>query len=155
MSRILFLAGFATIAVYTHKVMEKEQSKLSPQDFDKKAREILSEYTSLLESIEDRWRVLKLDEMKSTIASLSVQMEKPDFWDHPEMAARVSREKAALLKKVEPWEALRRESSDNLELANLAKEEKDEEILSNLETSYPDLKKEYDHQELFGALSAP
>lgn len=59
---------------------------------------------------------------------LDEEMARPDFWTDTARAQQISKQHAALLRRMRPWEELRREVNDVLELAKL----NDAEILDDL-----------------------
>jgi len=82
-------------------------------------------------------------------------MSKPDFWDNPENARSVVSLLKALKAVIEPAEKLRRSAKDLAELFELAVEESDEKILTQIALDLNQLEKQYNAIELTGLLSGP
>lgn len=61
---------------------------------------------------------------------LSVQLNKPDLWDDPVHAGKISREHGSLLGKMKEVNALERELLEHIDMIRLAREENDAELES-------------------------
>lgn len=61
---------------------------------------------------------------------LSVQLNKPDLWDDPVHAGKISREHGSLLGKMKEVNALERELLEHIDMIKLAREENDAELES-------------------------
>ncbi|MDD5145600.1 MAG: peptide chain release factor 2 [Candidatus Pacebacteria bacterium] len=79
---------------------------------------------------------------KKTIQYLEAEMQKPDFWQDKEGAAKISEELANLKEEVSQIEILEKEIKDLEELANLSDETLQEELDKKIESLEIKLKKE-------------
>lgn len=61
---------------------------------------------------------------------LSAQLNKPNLWDDPVHAGKISREHGSLLSKVKEVNALEQELFEHIDMIKLAREENDEELES-------------------------
>ncbi len=82
-------------------------------------------------------------------------MSRPEVWEHPERAQRLSRELASLREQVTTWNNLARQVQDALDLLELAEAEEDEETLAVLAQETAALEKEVEKREFQLALSGP
>ncbi len=82
-------------------------------------------------------------------------MSRPEVWEHPERAQRLSRELASLREQVTTWNNLARQVQDALDLLELAEAEEDEETLAVLAQETAALEKEVERREFQLALSGP
>lgn len=61
---------------------------------------------------------------------LSMQLNKPDIWDDPVHAGKISREHGSLMGKMKAVRAFERELLEYIDMINLAREENDPEMES-------------------------
>lgn len=59
---------------------------------------------------------------------LSAQLDKPDIWDDPAHAGRISREQGSLMSKMKEVVAFERELLEHIDMIKLAREENDTEL---------------------------
>lgn len=79
--------------------------------------------TALKRSCSRNRDFLNYDAIKSEIEALEAQTQSPGFWDDAEHAQGLMKKINLLKSKVEPWEKLEQEVDENIELAELLKEE--------------------------------
>jgi len=82
-------------------------------------------------------------------------MENAAFWDQPQKAGVVQKERAELLGIVEPFLSSVKKTQDNLELLELAESEGDQELEAELESDLAELEREVRAIELKRMLSGP
>ncbi len=70
-------------------------------------------------SIDDALQRIDFAGLQAKLADLSTQMQADDFWSDSDRAQKVSREQAALEKRVQPWRELDRNVADIVELVAL------------------------------------
>ncbi|XP_076952090.1 peptide chain release factor PrfB2, chloroplastic-like [Bidens hawaiensis] len=75
-------------------------------------------------------RRLQWTKLKVRLQMLSFQMEKPDLWDDPVHAAKISREHGSLTGKMKQVNGLEQELVDHIDMIKLAQEENDPELES-------------------------
>ena len=61
---------------------------------------------------------------------LSVELNKPDLWDDPVHAGRISREHGLLMGKMKEVKAFEQELLEHIDMIKLAREENDTELES-------------------------
>ncbi|KAM7470030.1 hypothetical protein LguiA_008213 [Lonicera macranthoides] len=72
-----------------------------------------------------RWKKLKV-----RLAILAAQLNKPDLWDDPVHAGKISREHGSLLGKMKDVKAFEQELLDHIDMIKLAREDNDRELES-------------------------
>jgi peptide chain release factor 2 len=93
------------------------------------------------------------DRKRSDLAALDEQIARPDFWKNQEEAKRVSQRAGALRTELTEWDAFEAEAKDAFELAKLAEESKDKELLAEAEKKIGELTKKFEHLEFYVLLS--
>ncbi len=76
---------------------------------------------------------------------LREHMERPDFWQDNQAAQRISKDEAALAKRVGPWMKLKKSADEIKELADMGDESMSAEIesqIKGIESQFEELKKE-------------
>ncbi|WP_461393922.1 peptide chain release factor 2 [Deferrisoma sp.] len=81
----------------------------------------------------DLWRHLDLAGKEKRIAELDALMARPDFWDDPEAAARLGKERERLVEEVDRWSHLHGELEECRVAWELGEEEGDEELVREAE----------------------
>lgn len=61
---------------------------------------------------------------------LSVELNKPNLWDDPVHAGKISREHGSLLRKMKQVNALEQELLEHIDMIKLAREENDTDLES-------------------------
>lgn len=83
---------------------------------------------------------LQLSAKEEELKGLDEQLADPDLWREPAHAEQVNRQAASLRQQVEPWQVLRAQTTDSIELIEMG----DESMLSELTVQIRELEKEYD-----------
>ena len=84
---------------------------------------------------------LNLPALKEELASLSAQMEAPDFWNDVENANKVTRQEKPLKAKITLCEKLHSALDDLKVLVEMVDEDQDEELLTELNTELSEFEK--------------
>jgi peptide chain release factor 2 len=92
---------------------------------------------------------------KAQLEQAQNQMSRPGFWDNQEAAQRVTSQLSALKAVIDPAEQLQKDIKDLAELYELAAEEGDQKVLTQIENDVHSLTKRCDQTELQGLLSGP
>ncbi|KAL4556214.1 hypothetical protein LXL04_038858 [Taraxacum kok-saghyz] len=79
---------------------------------------------------------LQWEKLKVRLEMLSFQIEKPDLWDDPVHAGKISREHGSLMGKMKEVNGLEQELLEHIDMIKLAREEDDPD-LESVETSFP------------------
>lgn len=97
--------------------------------------ELLRQLNQLDADIQDAWQKLNMNALIDEQRSLSDQMQLPNFWNDTSTAQAISKKQANLTARTKPWETLRQNVKDILELAQT----KDETLQSDIATQVTDL----------------
>ncbi|XP_061371947.1 peptide chain release factor PrfB2, chloroplastic [Gastrolobium bilobum] len=89
-----------------------------------------SHATAVAQSIHLIKRRLQWTKLKVRLDMLSAQLNKPDLWDDPVHAGKISREHGSLLGKMKEVNALEQELLEHIDMIKLAREENDAELES-------------------------
>ncbi len=93
--------------------------------------------------------------LNERLAYLRTRTEDPENWQSPEKGAALMKEIASIEKRVGGYEALRQQVSDLLELAALAREEKDTATLQEVAAEVPAVRETLQGLEVQSLLSEP
>lgn len=89
------------------------------------------------------------------MSALEIELHRPDFWDNPESAQKVMQELSYQQSKVKLYEEIEREIEDTTTLWQLATEEDDVSLESEIEQGVKTLQKRFGDLELEILLSGP
>ncbi|XP_076946427.1 peptide chain release factor PrfB2, chloroplastic-like [Bidens hawaiensis] len=89
-----------------------------------------SHASAIAQSISLIKKRLQWTKLKVRLEMLSFQMEKPDLWDDPVHAVKISREHGSLTGKMKQVNGLEQELVDHIDMIKLAQEENDPELES-------------------------
>jgi peptide chain release factor 2 len=93
----------------------------------------------LLDRVHEAMEKLRLNEDAARLGQLEAQILKPEFWNEPAAAAKISQEAAGLKKHVEQWRELEDETKNVYELCQLNDTSLETEVgesLQKLEAKY-------------------
>jgi len=99
--------------------------------------------------------IFDVDNQLKELESLDEKIARPGFWDDHETAQTVQKERAAIQRNVGLWKGLRKEYEDIEALQELAEEEDDESLDTEIETSLGRLEEHLESAELKAMLSGP
>jgi len=116
-------------------------------------KELKRSYETLRKNALELFRSLKVEDDKKRLAELEAATFRPEFWNDQEKAAESNQVISQLKKKIEPWEKLLNELNDVQDLIDMAAEEGDENLLSDISTNYPLSMKTYEELETRELLS--
>lgn len=95
--------------------------------------------TLLQADIQSAYDQLKIDEKRTQLEQLDHELAQPEIWHNPSYAQEKSKQQAAVAAMVEPWETLRAQTADIIELMELG----DETLLAEFEGQVSALEKEF------------
>ncbi|MEM9716573.1 MAG: peptide chain release factor 2 [Pseudomonadota bacterium] len=75
------------------------------------------------------------------LEEFNAMSEAPDFWDNPEKAQSLMRDRQGLVDAIESYTSLKQAVSDNVELIELGEMEDDQEVVEEAEAALKDLQK--------------
>ncbi len=108
---------------------------------------------SLLTKIHEAWAILNLDARKKEIEALETAVSAPDFWSDPDRARRESQALSELQKEVDAWTALRSETTELMEIVEIAIHDGEAAMLSDAESQIAAFEKRYADMEFAMLLS--
>ncbi|CAL0302323.1 unnamed protein product [Lupinus luteus] len=112
-----------------------------------------SHAAAVAQSIDLIKRRLQWKKLKVRLDLLSAQLSKPDLWDDPVHAGKISREHGSLLGKVKEVNALEQELIEHIDMIKLAREENDEELESESLKALLNMRRNAKEKELEALLS--
>jgi peptide chain release factor 2 len=111
-------------------------------------RDFTGELSELNKRVQDAHAYLNIDEARDRLAELEVEASKPDLWDDPDAARRVTTEMSAVRDDVELLDGLTGRVEDVETLYQLGREEGDESLEPEIEAGIQALRGELDRLEL-------
>jgi peptide chain release factor 2 len=91
---------------------------------------------------------LRVDELRARRPQLETEASRPDLWDDPDTARRVTGDLAAVVDDLELFDRLSGQVDDVATLAELAREERDESLEPEIEAALGELSATFDELEL-------
>jgi peptide chain release factor 2 len=98
-------------------------------------RDLTDELKGLRARVDEAAGYLKVDELRARQPQLEAEASRPDLWDDPDKARRVTSELAAVNDDLAAFEALSGRLDDAETLYELARDEADEAVLAEVEQS--------------------
>jgi peptide chain release factor 2 len=111
-------------------------------------RDFSEDVAALRSRLEAAEGYLKAEELRGLRPELETEASRPDLWDDPDKARKVTGELAALVDDLELVDRLTTQVDDVATLAELAREEKDESLEPEIEASLAELAGTFDELEL-------
>jgi len=111
-------------------------------------RDLRAELASLRKRLEEAEGYLGLEQLLERRAELEAEVSRPDLWDDPDRARRVTSEFSSVNADIEMLEDLKAKLSDAEELFDLIVEESDDSFTGELMQSVDDLAKKLSDLEL-------
>lgn len=107
-------------------------------------QELQKRLETLLENLMAAWEKLKIAEKLEQIEKLEEEVNEPEIWQNPDLAREKNQELSKLGDEIQPWQLLKTQTEDLLELIQLGDEELEGELSSQIdamEENYMNLKK--------------
>jgi peptide chain release factor 2 len=111
-------------------------------------RDFSGELSELNKRVDDARAYLSIDEARQRLGELEVEASKPDLWDDPDAARRVTTEMSSVRDDVELLDGLTERVEDVATLYELGREEGDESVEPEIEAGIESLRAELDRLEL-------
>jgi len=103
---------------------------------------------NLIKNIQDNLKVIKnlinITSLKSQLEEINKQANSPDIWQNKEKAEKLLKEKSHLENQINKFEEIEKSFDENLELLKLAKEEKDDATLNEIQNELAKIKNQTD-----------
>ena len=103
--------------------------------------------------LKDLYRSLDLENKENRIVELNRRMEEPDFWNDPEKSAKQSKELGSLKEDVSIYKKLDSQFNDMFDLIDMANEDNDEALASEIKDEFESFKSDYEKIRLKTLLS--
>lgn len=100
---------------------------------------LLKRVQTLRGEIEIAYKQLAIDDKRVVLSQLDTELVQPELWNNPTHAQEVGKQHSAIAAVVEPWETLRAQASDILELMELG----DESLLPEFEGQVTAMEQEF------------
>lgn len=112
-------------------------------------KEEIKQLEVLQEKIIEIWRLLDIDEQIIEMHGLEKEMEASDFWNEPEIAAKVGKKYEVYRSEISTWERLKKTVEELLSLCHDLKRNPDEEMADEMRYKIIDIQKEFKHVEFY------
>ena len=99
--------------------------------------------------------LLNIEQKIAKANELRLRMSEPDFWDNREEAVKIGQEVEELSGETKKWLSIEQEIENALEMADLAKQEANDDLTRELEKKAVDLEKEFSQLEFLSLFSGP
>ncbi len=111
-------------------------------------RDFTEDLAEVARRVREAHHYLGIDQARERLAALEVEASAPDLWDDPDRARKVSGDLSVVRDDVELVDALQRRVSDVETLFDLAREENDETLETEIVNEVDDLRRALDRLEL-------
>jgi peptide chain release factor 2 len=111
-------------------------------------RDFSSELASTRQRLDAARGFLRIDELEQIRPQLETEASRPDLWDDPERARKVTGELSGVVDDIERWNSLARRIDDADTLFELGREEADDSVEGEIADSLAALGREFDELEL-------
>jgi len=111
-------------------------------------RDFSDDIASLRQRVDDARTYLNIDELRHRLPQLETEASRPDLWDNPDVARKVTGELAAATADIELFEGLVQRVDDAETLAELARDENDESQVPEIERELAAVAAKLDELEL-------
>lgn len=102
-------------------------------------QQLLDNLNNLKKAIDNAYGIIGIDSLLKKLDELTIEQSKPDFWNNQNTAKKVNQEISKINTRIEPWQNLKKEVTDNLELASAL----DESLVNDLSLQYDILQSQY------------
>src|SRR3712207_727184 len=111
-------------------------------------RDVGDDLAALRRRLEEAAGYLKVEDLRARRPTLEAEASKPDLWNDPAAARRVTSELAAVNDDLDGFDALAQRLEDAETLFELAREEGDDSVAAEIEGSLDALARSFDELEL-------
>jgi len=98
-------------------------------------KELHTRARQLLQEVQQALGRLHFDELTAQKQALDEQAAAPDFWNSPGKAQEIAKRQAKLEQRIAPWQTLKKNTEDLAELAALADDSMEADLVAQLEQS--------------------
>jgi len=111
-------------------------------------RDFSTDLASVRQRLDSARVYLRIDELERLRPQLETEASRPDLWDDPDRARKVTGELASLSDDIGRFEGLTRRVEDAETLAELGREEHDDSVESEIASAIASLARDFDELEL-------
>lgn len=111
-------------------------------------RDYSDDLTAARRRLDEAAQYLRVDELRRRRPQLETEASRPDLWDSPEAARAVTAELAATVDDLEVYERLETALDDISTLIELGREEHDDSVVTEIDTTLADVGRSFDDLEL-------
>jgi peptide chain release factor 2 len=111
-------------------------------------KDFTDDLKALRQRLDEAGGYLKIDELRTNRPQLETEATRPDLWDDPEKARQVTGELQSVTDDLETFDSLTARLDDTETLAELAREEADESVETEIADAIAALFREFDTLEL-------
>ncbi|MBN2401432.1 MAG: peptide chain release factor 2 [Spirochaetes bacterium] len=131
------------IELCNNSIVFKRDKKLAERDY----RDILKELNNVYEKANLLYQSLNIKDLKAQQKELEQETYKDDFWKNQENVTEVNLKISRIKKRIDPWEKLISEISDEKEIFEMAAAESDELVLKEISAKIEQYNKRFDDLE--------
>lgn len=95
---------------------------------------LIEQFEQLQAEVNSAWTQLDGDKLQKQVVKLEQQSQQPDFWRDQQAAQRHMQQLGSLQKRLQPWQQLRQELADALDLARMNDQSVATELAAQLTT---------------------
>ena len=103
-------------------------------------KELAQSSLALQQEIEQALQRLQFDELLAKKAALDAEIAAPDFWNNPQKAQEIAKQQSKLERRITPWQELKKNAADLVELIGLD----DDSMQADLTTQLEQTTKQYE-----------
>ncbi len=118
-------------------------------------RDFTDDLASLRQRLDAARVYLRIEELERLRPQLETEASRPDLWDDPERARKVSGELAGVVDDIEMWSGLAQRLDDAETLFELGREEGDDSVEPEVNDIVSDLARRFDELELRALFTGP
>jgi peptide chain release factor 2 len=111
-------------------------------------RDVSDDIKALRGRLEEAQEYLRIDDLRARRPQLETEASRPDLWDDADVARKVTGELSQVSDDLDLWDGLAARIADAETLAELAREEADDSVATEIEDSLVALGTEFDQLEL-------
>jgi len=118
-------------------------------------RDLTDDLAALRRRLDEARQYLRIDDLRANRPQLEVEASRPDLWDDPEQARKVTAELSGVVEDLDRWDGLAGRIDDAETLFELAREEGDDSVAGELDESMAAIAADFDELELRSLFTGP
>lgn len=101
----------------------------------------------LAQKITDTWKLLRIDELQERVGFFDEMMQDATFWNNPQKAGQVSKEREGLVSEIQTWSSLQTEVQNLISFARELEDSPDETLETEINQRTVELEKKFEKLE--------